>query len=213
MNDKIKVMIVDDDPFICSSLQTILVANDDIRVVALANCGKEAIDTFKVVLPDILLMDIRMSDMTGIVAGEKILNQFPDAKIIFLTTFSDDEYIVKALTMGAKGYLIKQDVSSIVSAIRSAYAGQHVFGNEVVGRIVSMGNINKGVNKNIHNELSIREIEIIAHVAKGLNNKEIADILYLSEGTVRNYISSAREKLDLRDRTQLAIYYFERMKV
>ena len=141
-------------------------------------------------------------------AGKQILETYPDAKILFLTTFSDDEYIVRALRMGAKGYLLKQNFESILPALQAVQKGQTVFGEEITDKIPDL--INKTTAQRDFAKYGITEKEyaIIEQVANGLNNKEIAETLYLSEGTVRNYLSSILEKLELRDRTQLAIFYY-----
>ena len=203
---KIRVIIIDDDGFICASLKTILQADPEIEVAAAGGSGEEAIRLFESVRPDILLMDIRMSGISGLEAGERILEKYPDAKILFLTTFSDNEYIVKALRMGAKGYLIKQNAEAIAPALKAVMSGQSVFGSEIVAKLPSfiIGPVKHDLSGFTIGE---RETEIIECVAKGLNNKEIADTLYLSEGTVRNYLSVILEKLGLRDRTQLAVFY------
>lgn len=204
----IKVIIIDDDNFICVSLKTILEADSEIEVIAIGTSGEEAIRLYEEKNPDILLMDIRMEGTTGLEAGEQILGKFPDAKILFLTTFSDNEYIVKALRMGAKGYLIKQNAEAIVPALKAVNSGQSVFGSEIVAKMPSFMN---EATKPDFAEYGIgeREMAIIEQVAKGLNNKEIADVLYLSEGTVRNYLSIILEKMDLRDRTQLAVFFYK----
>ena len=167
--------------------------------------GRRLFPKFK---PDILLMDIRMDGMSGLTAGKQILETYPDAKILFLTTFSDDEYIVRALRMGAKGYLLKQNFESILPALQAVQKGQTVFGEEITDKIPDL--INKTTAQRDFAKYGITEKEyaIIEQVANGLNNKEIAETLYLSEGTVRNYLSSILEKLELRDRTQLAIFYY-----
>ena len=203
---KIKIVIIDDDSFICASLKTILQADPEIEVAASGTSGEEAVGLYGRIRPDILLMDIRMGGISGLEAGELILGRHPDAKIIFLTTFSDNEYIVKALRIGAKGYLIKQDAEAIAPALKAVMSGQSVFGGEIVAKLPSFIS---GPTKPDLSEFAIgeREAEIIGLVAKGLNNKEIADVLYLSEGTVRNYLSVILEKLGLRDRTQLAVFY------
>ena len=152
-------------------------------------------------------MDIRMAGMTGLEAGESLLREFPDARILFLTTFSDDEYIVRALRMGAKGYLIKQDFESILPALRAVHAGQSVVGGEVMGRLPGLMQSGGGFDYAARG-LSERERDVIELVAKGCSNKEIADALFLSEGTVRNYLSGILDKLELRDRTQLAVFYY-----
>jgi DNA-binding NarL/FixJ family response regulator len=148
-----------------------------------------------------------MGGMTGIEAGKMIIERDPTAKIIFLTTFKDDEYIVKALAMGAKGYILKQDFESIVPALKAVYTGQNIYGNEIVSRIPKM--LSKEKKDKEAYDLTDREFEVTALVAEGLSNKEIAAKLFLSEGTIRNYISTILEKLYLRDRTQLAIFYYK----
>ena len=206
-----KLLIVDDDPLVCSSLKTILESSPEVEVSAIGSSGGEAIGLYQQYQPDILLMDIRMNGMSGLEAGRQILGRHPDAKILFLTTFSDDAYIIQALKMGAKGYLIKQDFESILPALRAVQLGQSVFGNEIVSKLPDLMQAAlpadfsaQGVNP--------REQEVIELIARGLSNKEIASKLYLSEGTVRNYLSSILDKLGLRDRTQLAIYYYNRTK-
>ena len=202
-----RVVIVDDDQFISTSLKTILQADEGIDVIAVGASGEEAIELYENLLPDILLMDIRMGGMSGLDAGQRIISRRPDAKILFLTTFSDDEYIVKALRIGAKGYLIKQDAEAIVPALKTVMSGQSVFGREVVAKLPSF--IEKQEKRDLSGyDLTGREMEIIGQVAGGSNNREIADTLFLSEGTVRNYLSVILEKLGLRDRTQLAVFYY-----
>ncbi len=206
-----KVLVVDDDRVVGISLKTILEAEPDITVPALGRDGSEAISLYKEHTPDILLMDIRMEGMNGLDAATTILASDPAAKILFLTTFSDDEYIVRALRLGAKGYLLKQDFESIVPALHAVYGGQNVFGSEVVKKIPDILSTPKEPDTS-GLPLNEKEIEIMKLVAEGLNNKEIAQTLFLSEGTVRNYLSSTLEKLSLRDRTQLAIYYYKHVQ-
>ena len=201
-----KIIIVDDDPFVCISLKTILQAEPGIEVCASGNSGEEAVRLYKEMLPDILLMDIQMGSYSGLDAGAKILEKHPDARILFLTTFSDDEYIVKALKYGVKGYLLKQDYNSILPALQAVKTGQTVFGTEIIAKIPDLLQEKKTFDWEAH-EISEKELEVISLVAEGLSNKEIAKRLFLSEGTVRNYISSILDKLELRDRTQLAVYY------
>jgi len=146
--------------------------------------------------------------MTGIEAGTAILDKNPQAKILFLTTFDDDEYIIDSLKIGAKGYLLKQNFDSILPAIKAVEQGQRVFGDEIVSKIPQMmGSTSR--SKLTDYSLSEKEIEIIILVSEGLSNKEIANNSFLSEGTIRNYISVILEKLGLRDRTQLAIFYYK----
>ncbi|NMC56473.1 MAG: response regulator transcription factor [Eubacteriaceae bacterium] len=203
-----RVLVVDDDKLICASVKLILESNKDIEVVGTANSGQQAIELYKKFKPDILLMDIRMDKMSGLEAGENILKVYKDAKILYLTTFADDEYIIKAFKIGAHGYILKQDFECIIPSLRAVYIGQYVFGQDIVSKIPAL--INSEEKKNL-SKLGIndKESDIISLVAEGLNNKEISEKLFLSEGTVRNYISGILEKLDLRDRTQLAVFYFK----
>ena len=202
------LIIIDDDPFVTGALKILLEANPNITVLASGSNGKEAVSLYRRHRPDILLMDIRMEEMDGLTASEQILQEYPDAKILLLTTFSDDEYIIKALLLGAKGYLLKQDYATIVPALEAVASGQTVFGNEIISRIPSLM---KQKESFVYHSLDIndRELEIIRLIAEGLSNKEIASALFLSEGTVRNYLSSILDKLHLRDRTQVAVFYYK----
>lgn len=201
------IIIVDDDMLVCQALKTILEAEDDISVLALGHSADDAARLYKEMSPDIILMDIRMGQITGIDAGKKIVQSDPLAKILFLTTFADNEYIIDALKMGAKGYLLKQNFESIVPSLRAVYSGQNVYGEEIVAKLPTVSQKSKAGLETF--DLTVREIDIIEQVAEGLSNKEIAEMLFLSEGTVRNYISTILEKLELRDRTQLAIFYYK----
>lgn len=201
------VLIVDDDIFVSGALKTILESSGDITVPATGSDGKEAVELFRRYHPDVLLMDIRMKEVSGLDAAAEILKEFPDARILLLTTFSDDEYIVRALKLGAKGYLLKQDYASILPALRAVYSGQTVFGHEIVSKIPELIQSGPSFNYREH-DISEREQVIIRLIADGLSNKEIAARLFLSEGTVRNYLSSVLDKLHLRDRTQVAVFYY-----
>ena len=203
-----KIVIVDDDIFVSGALTTILEASGKVTVAASGTDGKEAAELYKIHQPDVLLMDIRMKEKSGLDASAEILEEFPDAKILLLTTFSDDEYIVKALKLGAKGYLLKQDYASILPALEAVCSGQTVFGTEIMSRIPAL--IHSGSSFNYEDyDISSRKLEIIRLIADGLSNKEIASQLFLSEGTVRNYLSSILDKLQLRDRTQVAVFYYK----
>lgn len=203
-----KIVIVDDDIFVSGALTTILEASGKVTVAASGTDGKEAAELYKIHQPDVLLMDIRMKEKSGLDASAEILEEFPDAKILLLTTFSDDEYIVKALKLGAKGYLLKQDYASILPALEAVCSGQTVFGTEIMSRIPEL--IHSGSSFHYQDyDISRRELEIIRLIADGLSNKEIASQLFLSEGTVRNYLSSILDKLQLRDRTQVAVFYYK----
>lgn len=203
-----RVAVVDDDRLVALSLKTIIEAAEGMEVSGMGANGREAAALFDRLRPDALLMDIRMDGMTGLEAGEAILKKHPQAKILFLTTFADDEYIVRALKMGAKGYILKQNFESIVPALKAVYAGQSVFGEDVVAKIPSL--IAEGGRADFSAfGLTDKEEAIIGLIAEGLSNREIAGRLYLGEGTVRNAISVILEKLNLKGRTQIAIFYYK----
>ncbi len=201
-----RVLVVDDDKLVSSSLKTLLEADGSITVVGIGNNGQEAVSQYRNLKPDVLLMDIRMDGMTGMEAAEAILREDSDARIVFLTTFSDDEYILKAFQIGSKGYILKQDYGSIVPSVKAVFADQRVFGDEIIRRIPGLIQDNRVGMTGFG--LTEKETEIIVQVANGLSNREIAESLFLGEGTVRNYVSVILEKLNLRDRTQLAIFYY-----
>ena len=203
-----KIVIVDDDCLVSEALKTILEVNEDVQVFATGMDGRDAVKLFGEYKPDVLLMDIRMKNMSGLEASAEILKADPDANILLLTTFLDDEYIVKALRLGAKGYLLKQDYASILPALRAVHSGQTVFGQEIVSKIPDLIRKKEEFDYNSY-EINDREKEIIRLIAEGYSNKEIAAELYLSEGTVRKYLSSILDKLQLRDRTQVAVFYYK----
>lgn len=202
-----KLILIDDDCLVVSALKMILESEPDFEVAATAEDGTEALPLCRRYNPDVILMDIRMKEKNGLEAAEEILQEFPSARILLLTTFSDDEYIVRALKLGAAGYLLKQDYRNIIPAIRAAASGQTVFGTEIVSRIPELMGSGKETTDYTKYGISERELEVIRLIAEGLSNKEIAARLYLSEGTVRNYLTVILDKLNLRDRTQLAVFY------
>ena len=202
------VIIIDDDRLVSASLKTIIESDEEIRAAAIGHSGREAVTLYDEIVPDIMLMDIRMDGMTGLEAGEIILRNHPGARILYLTTFADDEYIIKALKIGAKGYLLKQDFESIIPALKAVYSGQRVFGDDIIAKIPAFITGETTPDFSSYG-VTGKESEIIQLIAEGLSNKEIAGSLYLSEGTVRNNISIILEKLSLRGRTQLAIFYYK----
>ena len=206
-----KIVVIDDDKLVALSLKTILESTPDIEVVAMGSSGEEAISLYREHEPDVMLMDIRMEGMTGLEAGTEILEEFPAARLLYLTTFSDDEYIIKALSMGAKGYILKQDYEGIAPALQAVMNGQSVFGDSVRDKIPNLMKEKEEFDFAAY-DISDKEREILEAVASGRNNKEIAEQLFLSEGTGRNYISSLLDKLELRDRTQLAVFYYTEVK-
>ena len=211
-----KVAIADDDPIVCSSLSTILTATGTADVLWTANDGQSALESFQTAggRPDVLLLDVQMPGMDGLEAAEHILAMDSTARVLFLTTFADKEYISRALSLGAKGYVIKQDVASVVPALQAVMAGQTVLGAEAVANL-SLGEQEEQAQKDTKDTaesvprrfqtLTDREREIVALVADGLDNQAIARRLYLSEGTIRNHISAILAKTNLANRTQLAV--------
>ena len=205
------VIVTDDDRLVAMSLKTILESTGNISITAVGSGGKEAIALYREHKPDVLLMDIRMDDMNGIEAGKEILKEFPDAKILYLTTFEDDEYIINALSMGAKGYILKQDFEVIAPALEAVMRGQSVFGDRIMGKLPDLMKPKEKFDF-AGRGISDKEKEILELVASGLSNREIAGKLFLGEGTVRNYISTLLDKLSLRDRTQLAVFWYTEVK-
>lgn len=203
-----KVVIIDDDKMISMSLKIILEETGKVEVIGTGKDGAEALALYENLRPDILLMDIRMEKTTGLEGARQVLEKYPQALVLFLTTFSDDEYIIQALHMGARGYLLKQDFESILPALYAVMSGQSVFGGSIISKIPTLMPKKKTVCYQQYG-ISDKEWELVELVADGLSNKEIASRLCLSEGTVRNYLSTILEKLELRDRTQLAVFYYQ----
>ena len=207
-----RVLIVDDDPLVSGALKVILEAEGDMEVTGVASGGAEAVDrALGEDAPDVIVMDIRMDGMNGIEAAEKILAGNKDIKILFLTTFLDDEYINKALSLGASGYILKQECATLASSVRAVFGGQIVFGGKIVEKLPDLMNRKEKFDYDRYG-ITDKEKELIEMVAEGLSNKEISEKMFLGEGTVRNMMSSVLSKLDLRDRTQLACFYYQKIK-
>lgn len=216
----IKVLIADDQQLIRQSLQIVLEHTDNIEVTDCVGNGYLAIQSIKEKKPDIILMDIRMPNLDGVQCTKKIKEKYPEIKIIILTTFDDDEYVFNALKYGASGYLLKGiSMDYLINAIQTVYEGQAMINPDIATKVVKifsqLANINSkldspiDINKQYIKLLTSSDWKVIKAVEKGYSNKEISEILFLSEGTVRNYISTILNKLELRDRTQLAIWAIE----
>lgn len=203
----INVCIVDDDPLVAGALKTIITADSRCSVCASLESGEALLASYAGMKPDIVLMDIRMQGISGIEAARQLLEKQKTAKILFLTTFSDDEYIIEALKMGAGGYILKQNYDSIVPALLAVHAGQRVFGDAIAEKLPGLMQQDRKKSCEDYG-LSEREFLILQRVADGLSNREISEAVFLGEGTVRNYVSTILEKLELRDRTQLAVFYY-----
>ena len=213
-----RVVIADDDAIITSSLEIVLGAQPDIEVAGLASDGAEAVRLVGELVPDVVLLDIQMPGTDGLAAAEKILAAPHPPRVVFLTTFSDDEYIVRALALGAAGYLIKQDVAGVAPALRAVMAGRSVLEGEVLERAVALGAPSAGKDAaepdlaSLFPQLTEREREVVRLVAEGLDNREVAAAAYMGEGTVRNHISAILAKLGLRNRTQIAVAYWRALR-
>ncbi len=212
-----RVLVIDDDALVINGLKTIIEKStaqraEPFSVVGTGGDGRIAVDLYRETQPDIVLMDIRMPEMDGIEAGKLILQEYPQARIVYLTTFLEDDYITEALRIGAKGYLLKTDFESIIPAIEAVMNSHQVFGSDIIARIPDLFLSEEQAELNDFPELNEKENELIYWVAEGLNTKEIAEKMHFSEGTIRNYLSIILDKLNLRDRTQLAIYYFKHLK-
>ena len=214
----VKIMIADDQQLIRESLKIILDSDPDFEVVKVVGSGQEVLDTLETESIDIILMDVRMPNMSGVDCTRIVKKEYPNIKVIILTTFDDDEYIYDALKYGASGYLLKGcSLEELSLAIHNVLSGGACFNPNVAGKVAQffskMANSNVDVsfeNENTDVELSDTEWKIIAQIGHGYSNKEIAQKLGFSEGTIRNYLSVILDKLSLRDRTQLAIWYVSR---
>ena len=213
MSEKIKVMLVDDEQLIRSGLKIMLETYPDIEVIHQAGNGREAFECCQKEVPDVVLMDIRMPVSTGIEGTKLIKEAYPEVKIVMVTTFQDTEYIVEAMQYGASGYLLKDSsYEAIYDGIKVALSGKVVMDATVSEKLVMQPKAPASSTEKTDISsfgLTEREIELIRLVSQGLNNKEISEALFLSEGTVKNNISTILSKLALRDRTQLVIFAYD----
>ena len=209
----IKVLIADDQELIRESLKIVLNTHEDLQVIDTVEDGFGVLDSLKRNIPDVILMDIRMPRMDGVYCTKMVKEAYPDVKIIILTTFDDDDFVFSALKFGAIGYHLKGvSMDGLYQAILTVVSGGAMINPDIATKVFrlfsKMANTNYAINVNDDNvrELNKPEWKVIQQVGFGLSNKEIAQKLFLSEGTVRNYLSSILSKLELRDRTQLAIW-------
>ncbi|MGT2885076.1 response regulator transcription factor [Streptococcus ferus] len=208
-----KVLIADDQELIRESLKIVLSAYPDIDVVGAVGDGFEVLEKLKTVTADVILMDIRMPKMDGVLCTKTVKEQYPNVKVIILTTFDDDEFIFSALKYGASGYILKGiSMEDLHQAIETVSQGNAMINPDIATKVVKLfsqiaqSNSAIQVQETSVADISKAEWKIIQQIGFGLSNKEIATKLYLSEGTVRNYLSNILSKLNLRDRTQLAIW-------
>ena len=211
MTKPIRLIIADDEMLIRTGLKIMLEASGNVEVLALAENGKAAFEACTIHRPDVVLMDIRMPESNGIEGTKLIKEAFPEVKVLIVTTFQDTEYIVEAVQNGASGYLLKDSSpDAILDGIKVALSGKVVMDTVISEALLTKTSVEKEESFDAEKwGLTTREVELIAQVAKGLSNKEIAQTLFLSEGTVKNNISTIFSKLELRDRTQLVIFAYE----
>lgn len=202
-----KVIICDDQAIIRDGLELLLKLEKDIDVVGVAQDGAEAVDLVVRTSPDLVLMDLKMPIMNGVEATRKICAHYPNTKVLVLTTFDDDEWVFDAIRAGASGYLLKDTPrGKVVEAIRGTVTGKSYVDPSVAGKLLDQVASNQEQpSALIIAKLTGREEQVLRLVARGLSNSEIAGKLHLSEGTVRNHVSSIFTKLEVSDRTQAAI--------
>ena len=212
----VTVLVVDDQRLIREGIASLLSIQDGISVVGQAVNGQEAIEKALALCPDVILMDVRMPVVDGIVATAQIHRQLPGCQVIMLTTFDDEEYIVKSLRAGAVGYLLKDiPASQLARAVQLAHAGIYQLDPAVAGKLVGMLGSARSERSPapapapLENDLTERELEVLRLIGTGATNREIADRLVVSEGTVKNHVSSILSRLGLRDRTQAALFAHE----
>lgn len=204
----IKLLLVDDHQMVRLGLSSYFSIQDDMEVIGEAEDGQEGVEKALALRPDVILMDLVMDGMDGIEATKEILAQWPEARIIIVTSFIDDEKVFPAMEAGASGYMLKtSSASEIADAIRSAYEGDTVFEEEVTQKIIERDHMPQEYL--LHDDLTNRETEILQLIAQGLSNQEIADECFITLKTVKTHVSNILSKLDVSDRTQATIYAFK----
>ncbi len=204
--EKIKVMIVDDQVILAEGIKSVLETDEGLTVTALAFDGFDALEKMKSNVPHVVLMDIRMPNMNGVVATQRIKAEYPDVKVVILTTFDDSDYILSAINNGASGYLLK-DIggAALIGAVKNAYKGDTILPAKIAKRITDAAK-NVVSDREIRLKrafaLSDREVEIALMVYEGFTNRQISAALKLTEGTTRNYISGIYIKLGAENRTE-----------
>lgn len=202
----IKILLAEDQVMVRQGLKMMIETDDEIRVTGEADNGKEAVSLCEKQLFDVAILDIRMPVMDGIEAAKILRSRFPHIKILMLTTFDDNEYVLSALRLGVSGYMLKNgDTASLIRSIKSALSGGLSLEDQVASKVMPILLQNQE-ERQIDSTLTPRERAILKCIGEGLNNKEVAERLGLSVGTVKNQTSHILDKLELRDRTQLAIY-------
>lgn len=202
----ISILLAEDQALVRQGLKMMIETDPELKVNGEAENGKEAIELCRKMLFDLAILDIRMPEMTGLEAMREIKRHWPETKILILTTFNDEAYALEALKNGANGYMLKNaDAQELIRAIRSCLEGGLSIEDQVAAKVLPTLLENER-HQDVDPTLTKREIDIIVGVGQGLSNKEISEDLFLSIGTVKNHLTVILDKLDLRDRTQLAIY-------
>lgn len=211
---KIKLLIVDDQTLMRDGLKTVLSLEEDFEVIATASNGVEAIKMAEKYRPDVVLLDIRMPEMDGVTCIKNIKQMYSDMKVIMLTTFNDEEYIIEALANGASGYFLKDiEIDKLVQTIRDCAEGKTVIPHDVALKLAEgLSKISSNKKREMDKselDFSAREFELSSMMVQGFTNKQISMMIHISEGTVRNYISNIYSKLGISDRTQAVLYLKE----
>jgi len=208
----VRVLVVDDQQLIRDGIASMLDIQNGVAVVGTAKNGQDAIEQAVSLKPDIVLMDIHMPIMDGIAATEKLRRQLPDSQVVMLTTFDDESYIIRSLQAGACGYLLKDiPVDELAQAVKLAHAGVYQLAPEVAGKLIGNLQVADSSKKPEPSEIDLtkRELEVLNLIANGATNREIAEKLFVSEGTVKNHVSNILGRLGLRDRMQAALFAIE----
>lgn len=214
----IDVIIVDDQGIVRDGLKMLLSLNEEIRIIGEATNGEELIALLERMTPNVILMDIRMPVMNGIEATKAVKEKYPNVKVIILTTFNEDEYIFNGLKNGADGFILKDsDLKEIIKAIKAAHEGTLLLHSDVTSKLISaLRNVPESLQapttekKDLSKILTPREIEVVEQIMQGKSNKTISATLFLTEGTVKNYVSRILDKLELKSRSELIIYLKEK---
>ena len=204
--DKIKVLLADDQLPLAQELKNVLETDESLEVVGIATDGFEALSLMKTITPDVVLMDIRMPNMNGVVATQRIKAEYPQVKVVVLTTFDDSDYILNAINNGASGYLLK-DIggSALIDAVKDAYQGDTILPAKIARKITDAARFvaaDREIKLTRAFALSDREVKIALMIYEGFTNRQISSALKLSEGTTRNYVSSIYEKMQSENRTE-----------
>ena len=207
----IRLLLVDDQELVCQGLKAMLSLESDLEIVGIANNGQDAIEQVEILKPDIVLMDIRMPVIDGREATKIICQRFPDSKVLVLSTFDENKYIAQSIQAGARGYLLKNMPSEeLVQAIRSVYRGYSQMGpglmEKMVNGILDSDTVKAGSIEIKLAQLTHRELDVLNLICQGSTNREIARQLYITEGTVKTHLTHIFNRLNLRNRSQLAIY-------